>query len=125
MVRLAVAVNKRAEDTVSSRWCGAAGGRNLYVETGNTAAGTWCFRAGPSAPVTAVPFLPARALVHLDAAWRVGPATLIGRVENLLNTRYAATIEPKESFGQFYEAGPPASVSLGVRLAARAKGATR
>jgi iron complex outermembrane receptor protein len=93
----------------------------VYVETGNAVAGTWYFQPEPGAPVERVPFraLPARALVHLDAGWHVGPATLVMSVENLFGVRYAGTIEPNEAFGRFYEAGPPASVSLGLRLAGR------
>jgi outer membrane receptor for Fe3+-dicitrate len=93
----------------------------VYVETGNAVAGTWYFQPEPGAPVERVPFraLPARALVHLDAGWHVGPATLVMSVENLFGVRYAGTIEPNEAFGRFYEAGPPASVSLGFRLAGR------
>jgi iron complex outermembrane receptor protein len=93
----------------------------VYVESGNARAGTWYFRAGTGAPLQAVPFhaVPARALVHLDADWRLGPASLVAGVENLFGTRYAGTIEPNESFGRFYEAGPPATVSLGLRLTGR------
>ena len=90
----------------------------VYVETGNAVAGTWYFRTQPGAPVERVAFraLPARTLVHLDAAWHLGAATLVGSVENLFGVRYAGTIEANESFGRFYEAGPPASVSLALRL---------
>jgi iron complex outermembrane receptor protein len=93
----------------------------VYVETGNVVAGTWYFQSQPGAPVESVAFraLPARALVHLDAGWHLGRATLTASVENLFGVRYAGTIEANESFGRFYEAGPPASVSFGVRLAGR------
>jgi hypothetical protein len=59
---------------------------------------------------------PARALVHLNAAWRLGPATLFGSVENLFGLKYAGNVVANEAFGDFYEAGSPASVSLGLRL---------
>jgi hypothetical protein len=59
--------------------------------------------------------IPARALVHLDGAWHLGPATLVGSVENLFGLRYANPVV-KESGGAFYEAGPPATVTLGCRL---------
>jgi iron complex outermembrane receptor protein len=87
----------------------------VYVETGNAVAGVVYIPPGPGDPVQQVPFraVPARTLVHLDAGWRVGPATLVGSVENLFGVRYAGTIEPNEGSGRFYEAGPPASVSLG------------
>jgi outer membrane receptor for ferrienterochelin and colicin len=90
----------------------------VYVETSNTREGTWYYLPEPGAPVQGVPFraVPARALVHLSAAWRLGPATLFGNVENLFGLRYAGTLEANESFGSFYEAGPPAAISLGVRL---------
>jgi iron complex outermembrane recepter protein len=96
----------------------------VYVETGNVVAGTWYFQPRPGLPVERVPFrsLPARALVHLDAGWHVGRATLVASVENLFGVRYAGTIEPNESLGRFYEAGPPASVALGVRLTGRVPG---
>ncbi len=90
----------------------------VYVETGNADAGTWYFRPQPGAPVQQVPFraVPARALVHLNAAWRLGPATLFGSVENLFGLRYAGTVVANEAAGRFYEAGPPTSVSLGLQL---------
>jgi iron complex outermembrane receptor protein len=90
----------------------------VYVETSNAKQGTWYFQPAPGAPVEAVPFraVPARALVHLDAAWRLGPAVLFGSVENLFGLRYAGTLEPNESSGQFYEAGPPTTVSVGLSL---------
>jgi iron complex outermembrane recepter protein len=93
----------------------------VYVETGNAVAGTWYVQPEPGAAVERVPFraLPARALVHLDAGWHVGPATLVASVENLFGVRYAGTIEPNEGLGRFYDAGPPASVSLGLRLTGR------
>ena len=90
----------------------------VYVETSNADAGIWYFKAEPGAPVEQVPFraVPARALVHLNAAWRLGPATLFGSVENLFGLRYANVVA-NEAFGRFYEAGSPAGVSLGLRLA--------
>jgi hypothetical protein len=54
--------------------------------------------------------------VHLNAAWRLGPATLFGSVENLFGFEYAGTVEANEFFGRFCEAGSPASVSLGLRV---------
>jgi iron complex outermembrane receptor protein len=91
----------------------------VFVETGNAVAGTWYFQSEPGAPVQQAPFraIPARALVHLDAGWHLGWVTLVASVENLFGLRYVGTIEPNESLGRFYEAGPPASVSLGLRLA--------
>ena len=90
----------------------------VYVETSNAKAGTWYFQPEPGAPVQGVPFraVPPRALVHLNAAWRLGPATLFGSVENLFGLRYAGTIEANEFLGRFYEAGTPSAVSLGVKL---------
>jgi hypothetical protein len=60
--------------------------------------------------------VPAGTLVRLNAAWRFGPATLFGSVENLFGLRYAGTVEANEAFGRFYEAGSPTSVSVGLRL---------
>lgn len=91
----------------------------VYVETGNADRGTWYFRQQPGGPVQGVPFgaVPARTLVHLNAAYRRGPATLFGRVENLFGERYAGSVRANEIFGRFYEAGSPAWVSLGLGLA--------
>jgi iron complex outermembrane receptor protein len=90
----------------------------VYVESGNATAGIWYFRPQPTAPVQQVPFraLPARALLHLNTAWRLGPATLFGSVENLFGLRYVGTVVSNETTGRFYEAGPPATVSVGIRL---------
>ncbi len=92
----------------------------VYVESGNADAGIWYFRPRPGAPVQQVPFrsVASRALVHLNAAWRRGPATLFGSVENLFRLRYAGNVVPNEACGRFYEAGSPASVSVGLRLTA-------
>lgn len=89
----------------------------VYVETSNARAGTWYFQP-PSGPVRGVPFraVPSRALIHLNAAWQLGPATLFGSVENLFGLRYAGNVVANESFGRFYEAGPPTWISLGARL---------
>lgn len=91
----------------------------VYVETSNADAGTWYFQAEPGAPVEQVAFraVPARAIVYLNAAWRLGPATLLAGVENLFGLRHTGTVVANEAFGRFYEAGPPVSVSLGLRLA--------
>ena len=91
----------------------------VYVESGNADSGTWYFQP-PGLPVQQVAFraVPSRALVHLNAAWRLGPATLFGSVENLFGLRYAGTVLANEAQGRFYEAGPPSSVSLGLKVAA-------
>jgi iron complex outermembrane receptor protein len=92
----------------------------VYVETGNATAGTWYFRLQPPpAPLQQVPFraVPARALLHLNAAWRLGPATLFGGVENLFGLRHVGSVVANENSGRFYEAGPPATVSVGIKLA--------
>jgi len=85
----------------------------VHVETGNADAGTWYIEK----TAERVPFraIPARALVHLDGSWRLGPATLVGSVENLFGLRYANPVV-NESRGAFYEAGPPAQVTLGCRV---------
>jgi iron complex outermembrane receptor protein len=90
----------------------------VYVETSNATVGTWYYREEQGAPVQAVPFraVPSRALVHLNAAWRLGQATLFGIVENLFGLQYAGTIEANEQSGRFYQAGSPAAVSLGLRV---------
>jgi iron complex outermembrane receptor protein len=90
----------------------------VYVETSNAVRGTWYFQPGPGAPVEQVAFraVPARVLLHLNAAWHLGPATLVAGVENLFGLKHTGTVVANEAFGRFYEAGPPASVSLGLRL---------
>jgi len=90
----------------------------VYVETNNAAAGTVYFRPQPSAPVQQAPFraVPAGVLVHVNAAWRLGPATLFGSIENLFGRRHAGGVVANDVFGRFYEAGPPASVSVGLRV---------
>jgi hypothetical protein len=90
----------------------------VYVESGNAIAGIWYFRPQPAAPVQQVPFraLPARALLHLNTAWRLGPATLFGSVENLFGLRHVGSVVANENAGRFYEAGPPATVSVGLSL---------
>lgn len=90
----------------------------VYVETSNAVAGTWYFQPEPGGPVEQVAFraVPARALVHLNAAWHLGSATLLAGVDNLFGLRHTGTVVANEAFGRFYEAGPPASVSLGLRL---------
>jgi iron complex outermembrane receptor protein len=89
----------------------------VYVETGNVDAGLWYFRS-PAAALQQVAFraAPERALVHLNAAWRIGPATLLGSVENLFGLGYAGNILANEILGRFYEAGPPRSVSVGLQV---------
>jgi iron complex outermembrane receptor protein len=91
----------------------------VYVETGNADVGVWYF--GPtSAPAQQVPFraVPARALLHLNAAWRLGAATLFGNVENLFGVRYAGSVLANEAVGRFYEAGSPTALSLGLSVTA-------
>ena len=88
----------------------------VYVESGNADAGIWYFGTGAS--VQQVPFraVPARALLHVNAAWQLGPATLFASVENLFGLEYAGTVQANESAGRFYEAGSPRSVSIGLSL---------
>ena len=90
----------------------------VYVETSNAAAGIWYFQTVTGGPVQQVPFraVPARALLHLNAAWQLGSATLFGSVENLFGLKYAGSISSNEQFGRFYELGSPATVSVGLRL---------
>ena len=90
----------------------------MYVETGNADAGIWYFRPQAGAPLEQVPFraVPARTLVHLNAAWRLGPATLFGSAENLFGLKYAGNVVANENFGRFYESGSPATASLGLRV---------
>jgi iron complex outermembrane receptor protein len=91
----------------------------VYVETGNADQGTWYFQVQPGGPVQQVPFraVPARALVHLNASFPLGPATVFGRVENLFGETYTGNVVANEVFGRFYEPGSPAWVSLGFSLA--------
>ena len=90
----------------------------VYVETSNAKAGHWYFQTLPGGPVQQVPFraVPARALLHLNAAWQLGSATLFGSVENLFGLNYAGSISSNEPLGRFYELGSPATVSVGLRL---------
>lgn len=90
----------------------------VFVETGNSDRGMWYFQIQPGGPVQQVPFrsVPARALVHLNAALGLGPATLFGNVENVFARRYAANVVANEFTGRFYEPGLPASVSVGLSL---------
>jgi hypothetical protein len=98
----------------------------VYVETGNAETGIWYFRQSQGAPVQQVPFraVPARALLHLNAAWELGPAMLFGSVENLLGRRHVGNVIANERFGRFYESGSPASVSVGLRITALATAAS-
>jgi iron complex outermembrane receptor protein len=89
----------------------------VYVETGNADAGLWYFQSPAGVPQqVAFHAAPARALVHLNATWRLGPATLLGSVENLFGLRYPGKILANEILGRFYEAGPPRSVSVGLQV---------
>jgi iron complex outermembrane receptor protein len=90
----------------------------LYVESGNADAGIWYVPSQPNGPVQQVPFraVPARALLHLNGSWRLGPATLFGSVENLFGLRYAGNVLANDATGRFYEAGSPMAASLGLSL---------
>ena len=92
----------------------------VFVETGNARRGIWYVQTAPDGPVQGVPFraVPARALVHLNAAYRLGPATLFGVVENLFGLRYAGNVVANEFLGRFYEPGPPVSVAIGFSFVA-------
>jgi iron complex outermembrane receptor protein len=89
----------------------------VYVETGNADAGVWHYQtqAGGLQQV-AFRAAPARALVHLNGEWRIGPATVLGSVENLFALRYVGNVVANEILGRFYEAGPPRSVALGLKV---------
>jgi len=91
----------------------------VHVETSNAESGIWYFRPQPDGPVEQVPFLrvPSRALVDLNASFRLGPATLFGRVENVFGRRYAGNVVANEGSGRFYEPGSSASASFGIGLA--------
>ena len=90
----------------------------VYVETSNADAGIWYFQTGTGGPVQQVPFraVPARALLHLNAAWQLGSATLFGSVENLFGLKYAGSISSNEPLGRFYELGSPAAISVGLSV---------
>ncbi len=92
----------------------------VYVETGNADAGVWHYQtqAGGLQQV-AFRAAPARALVHLSGEWRIGPATLLGSIENVLALRYVGNVVANEILGRFYEAGPPRSVALGLKVTTR------
>ena len=90
----------------------------MFVESGNADAGLWYFPSPTGTGVDQVPFraVPSRALVHLSASWRLGPATLFGSVENLFGLRYVGAVVANVFNGQFYEAGPPRWVSVGLKV---------
>jgi iron complex outermembrane receptor protein len=100
---------------------------HVYVETSNADAGIWYFRPQPGAALQQVAFrdVPARTVAHLNAAWRLGQATLFGNIENLFRLRYAGSVAANEAAGRFYETGSPASVSIGLRLTAWANSDAR
>jgi iron complex outermembrane receptor protein len=88
-----------------------------YVETGNVDEGIWYAR-GAGGSVEAVPFraVPSRVVVQVNAAYRIGPATLFGSVENLFGLRYAGNVVSNDFSGRFYEPASPTWISLGLRL---------
>ncbi len=88
----------------------------VYVETSNADPGIWYFQTVTGGPVQQVPFraVPARALLHLNAAWQLGSVTLFGSVENLFGLKYAGSILSNEPLGRFYELGSPATLSVGL-----------
>jgi hypothetical protein len=85
--------------------------------------GTWYFWQAPNPTLQRVPFraVASRALVHFNAAWRRGPAAFFGNVENAFRIKHPANVQANEIFGRFYESGPPASVSFGIRVTAHDK----
>ncbi|MBC7437483.1 MAG: TonB-dependent receptor, partial [Bdellovibrionales bacterium] len=54
----------------------------------------------------------------VSQAWILGPATLVayGRIDNLMNKRYAGSVIVNQAAGQFYEAAPPRTWSLGLQF---------
>jgi iron complex outermembrane receptor protein len=103
------------EASVQLEWQG-----ELFVETGNQAAGTWYSPGAPSGePFRAAP---ARALVHIAGRWQLGAVTLFGSAENLLGTRYIASVLPNDFFGRFYETGAGTVLTLGVAFAGWPRG---
>lgn len=90
----------------------------VVVETGNATSGVWYFQASSGAPVQQVPFMavPRGSLVHMNAALRIGPGTVFGRVDNLFGRRYVGNVIANERSGRFYEPGSPRSVSLGFSI---------
>jgi iron complex outermembrane recepter protein len=95
----------------------------VYVESGNARRGIWYFQTQPGGAVQQVPFraVPARTLLHLNGDLRLGPATVLARVENVFGQTYVAVVRANEFSGRFYEPGPPAWGSLGISLAAWGK----
>ncbi len=98
---------------------GAEWQSRTYVDNANAREGTVYFRSFGSTAVQAAPYraVPAYALVHLNASWQLGPATLFGSVENLLDTRYVANITINDGQGRFYNPGAGRFVTLGVSAA--------
>jgi iron complex outermembrane receptor protein len=99
---------------------GAEWQSQVFVDNGNTESGTVYFRNFGAPGVNAVPFraVPAWALVHLSASWRVGPATLFGSVENLFDKRYTANVTINDGNGRFYNAGAGRYLAIGVSFSA-------
>lgn len=112
-LRLRPAANLTAG--VGAEWQG-----KTFVDNGNSESGTVYFRPFGAPNRQEVPFsaVPAYALVHLNASYRLGPTTLFGSVENLLDRRYVANITINDGSGRFYSAGAGRYVALGVSVSA-------
>lgn len=98
---------------VQAEWQG-----KVFVETGNADQGVWYVQVQPAGAVLQVPFraVPARTLAHVNAVYRLGAATLFGRVENVFGKRYAGHVRANDNFGRFYDAGAPRWGSLGLSV---------
>ena len=101
--------------TVGAEWQS-----QVFVDNGNAESGVVYFTPFGPGPVQASPFraVPAYALVHLSASWRVGPATVFGSVENLFGKVYTANVTINDGQGRFYNAGAGRYFALGVSLSA-------
>jgi iron complex outermembrane receptor protein len=90
----------------------------VFVENANLVEGTTYVPVRGGA--VAVPFraVPARALLHVNAAWQLGGIGLFASVENVLDARYAGSLLINDAQGRFYEAGAGRWLTLGVSVAA-------
>jgi iron complex outermembrane receptor protein len=90
----------------------------VFVDNANSVEGTTYVPVRGGA--VAVPFraVPARALLHVNAAWQVGGVGLFASVENVLDARYAGALLINDAQGRFYEAGAGRWLTLGVSVAA-------
>ncbi len=99
---------------------GAEWQSKMFVENSNSDDGIVYFRAFGSPAVLQQAFrsVPAYALVHLSASYRLGPTTIFGSVENLFDKTYVGNITVNDGTGRFYSSGAGRYLALGVSVSA-------